>query len=335
MSPLLDRSRPLVLSGMGLSAGIALLLACTTPCLANMNPEAAIMIHVQQISDTCDTAVAECFDINRTTTEDGPLEFLIFVWAPYAEGGTGDVGVLLSTLDTELVWPESWEFLGFEPCPYDPGYVRGSLDPTGTTHHLHIEWDRYRVAVGWYLVVAAARIKLDVHGPGRLEFANGSDVPLILWDQVQWHSYDLHAVGISAEAATGCEYTTAPCWFSSSYCAALFHEPGLALQAAPGGIAVGMVGFWNQGPGGSMCDHTIDPRADWASAEIIDTGQWFQQILRVTADASGLVPGVYETDIQLANDEWGARCLPVIFTVETPPTALRRTSWGWIKSVYR
>jgi hypothetical protein len=279
-----------------------------------------MMLHVQPVSGSCETSIVVCDDVVRTTSEDGPLEFLLFFQPIYWQQQEEEVTIW--RLHTTLTWPENWQLIEFDPCRGE-----GTLDPDGPEHALDIEWSPWPcpdLPIGNHGVFLVARIVLDVAGPGRLCYGlhPANQVDLGCWDDYSTS----YAEGLYAEAGLDCEYSRDTCLHHNCY--PDFHDPELRLTAPPGGVAQGRATFSSYRCG----DLTVDPRADWATATIegidVETSE-----LVVTADATGLPLGTYETWIQVA-DNWVARCLHVVFTVEalTPAPA---TSWGNVKLIYR
>lgn len=318
-------------SGASVFSGIVLLFClCSTPCLANVAPESAILIHVQPVSGTCETTITNCSEMVRTTNEEGLLEFFIFFFKSFS---WWDQQLCIHSLQADLVWPESWQYIDFDPCSGS-----GWIEPTGSTHLLEMSWWNTMIPDEPAGVFLVGRIILNVRGPGRLDFVNLIANPVELVDAAQsgcWGTpFVTQAVGVDAEAGMDCEYTTMNC-AGHEVCVAEFFEPELVLSALTGGVAHGQVEFWAENYMGELCDLAIDTRADWAEAEI-EYSSPGHAYLQVTADASGLYMGVYQTEIQLSEELYFhvARCLPVVFTVENP-TPGRRASWGWIKSIYR
>lgn len=313
--------RALLTSG----GGLVLLFWLSAPGWANGLPESLLLTHVQPVSGSCVTSITRCEDIVRLTPEVGPLEFLVFFQPIYWQEIQEEVTIW--RLHATLTWPENWQLMEFDPCN---GY--GSLDPYGPEHALEIDFvDPFwpygpcpDLPIGYHEVFLVARIVLNVGGPGRLQygFYVTNEVELGCWS----NHFTSYAYGLSAEAGLDCEYTRDTCL--QHRCYPDFVDPELHLTAPTGGVAQGRAVFNSH-----MCHNlAVDPRAAWATATIEEIS-YDESELVVTADATGLSPGVYETWIQVA-DDWIARCLHVVFTVEalTPVSA---TSWGRVKSVFR
>lgn len=309
--------RSLLVSG----AGLLLLFWLSAPCSANSFPESLLLTHVQPVTGSCETSITRCEEIVRSTSEVGLLEFLLFFQPIYWQ--LMEEEVTIWRLHTTLTWPENWQLIEFDPCWGD-----GTLDPYGSEHDLVIEfgnwyWPCPDLPIGYHEVFLVARIVLDVGGPGRLDYY-GFDNAVDLGCQGDY--FTSYAYGMHAEAGVDCEYSRDTCLQHKCYPA--FRDPDLYLTAPTGGVAQGRAMFSSY-----WCYYlTVDPRADWATATIEEIDVETSELV-VTADATGLAPGTYETWIQVA-DDWVARCLHVVFTVEalTPAPA---TSWGSVKSIYR
>lgn len=304
---------------------------------ANVAPESAILIHLQPVSGTCTTSITDCNDIVRTTTEEGMMEFLLFFCRMWSWSGEE---IELSSLHADLVWPESWNLILFDPCS---GW--GALHADGSSHALDMEWSPWCPVLldDMMAIYPVARLVMEVNGPGRLDFLHPTSNPVTLG--CYGDQFVTYAVGVDAEAGMECEYTQTLCG-GNEYCVATFDPPELALAAPPGAAVWGEVGLRAIGPTMQLCPLNIDPRAPWAQAEIVPQPPSAIAILRVRAEAAGLTEGVYQTSIQLSSAIWPvARCLPVTFTVAPSaagptvpgdrPPEVRLASWGAIKEVYR
>jgi hypothetical protein len=309
-----------------LLAVASLLGSVSTPSVADIAPESGLMAHVQTVSGTCETPITDCHGINRSTSQDGPVEFLIFFMR-------GDIclnqPVCLQHLEDRLSWPAAWQVMEFEAC--GPGY--GELGPSGT---LSIDWyDWYEIGGARTDVLPVARLVMNVVGPGRLDIVGDYQQsyvaisPYCSGATVVTHP----SVKFYAEAGMSCGHINSQCLWGS-LCEPMFLVSELRLSAPPGGSADSTVGFtthttiWWQ-----TCSMAIDTHASWCTAWV--EGDYGVRSLHVTADAIGLPPGIHETAIELANIGVGvARCLPLVFTVEEP-TATSSGSWGRVKALYR
>lgn len=315
-----------------LIASCCLLFICLNaiPCSANILPESGMAIHVQPVTGSCETSITACDEVVPWTYETGPLEFLIFfqptAWQPW------DQPLCILELYSYVEWPESWELIEFDPCgapnwTFIDGTIWMSWFPGGAP--LTTEWEG---------VSLVARLVLNADGPGWVRVADSEVWMGRVYDEYCLDFAGTYPSGMSAEVGVDCEYEGNGCpWID--WCELNFAEPELYLSAPHGGVAHGRMTF-----GTDHCDAlTVDTRADWATAEIEPIG-YYESVLLVTADATALPPGTYETWIQVANELFQARCLHVIFNVsesssvpdsdETPPPALE-TTWGRLKTIYR
>ncbi|MDM7915622.1 MAG: hypothetical protein ACE15D_17010 [Candidatus Eisenbacteria bacterium] len=314
---------PLALA-LALAAAAAFFLVA--PAAANVIPESALLVHVQPIHGSCDTDITSCEQVIRTTPASGPTEFLIFYYPVFVQ----EDHPRIHQLETVLAWPETWQLVDFDACA---GF--GFVDPSGPAHMLRIDWPDCPASGSLFLV---ARLVLVVEGPGTLGFAEPWEIPIGL------DCYDdpfvSYAFGFSASAGSDCEYTNANC-AGPEYCRADFEQPRLDLSVPFGGTTQGQVEFRAMDYQGWLCDLEVDTRADWAEAEIVPLGGLANANLVVTADATGLLPGVYETEVQLSTISI-ARCLLVSLTVEESASAPeeqvpagRPASWGKVKGLFR
>lgn len=300
------------------------------PSAANPLPESGLMFHVQPVSGSCETPITMCQQIVRWTAETGPLEFLLFFQPTLWEGMQQETHI--SQLHAYLTWPSSWHLTEFDKC----GATEGTLQALGSPHELSMTWtDCPSLPTAWDEVFLVARFVLDTDGPGRIEMQYTPDTAVEFCAGMG----TTFPAGLSAEVGADCEYEGNGCLWTD-WCTLYFPEPELYLSAIQGGMAHGEAIFVTE-----QCENelTVDPRADWATAEIERINNYESNLL-VTADATGLVPGTYETWIQVANGTLRARCLHVILNVgestgvpdsdETQPPA-QGTSWGRIKTIYR
>ena len=315
---------PIVLGGAA-----AFLLSLPTPCSANVLPESAILVQVQPVSGSCEPEIMSCFDIVRSTSESGPLEFLFF-FEPIAWQQSG-VPVCITQFHADIFWPENWELIEFDPCSGS-----GQLGSSGPPYALDVNWGGtcHELPMEYGEVFLVARLVLNVTGPGRLEFA-GDWVELS--DLNTWpETFISYSYAAFAEAGMDCEYTHYYC-AQHGMCWPHVYDPELILSAPPGGTDEGETIVTAMD-----CFLNIHPWAEWVQAVLIDTdGDGWRFRLEVTADATGLSPGIYETSIQLTST-WIARCLRIVFTVGDPTSvpappegSVQAESWGSIKVLYR
>ncbi|MDM7913802.1 MAG: hypothetical protein ACE15D_16980 [Candidatus Eisenbacteria bacterium] len=326
-----------------MSSGLVLVLCLVCGSLlvplpagqANPLPECALLLHVQPHTDFWrDSPITDCWEIQRTTTSEGRLQFLLFFdplaleYEHYPFGG----------LTTRITWPDGWQLEG-----YADYWGIGDFTEVGS-HSLDVslewvpEWyGACPVIEGSILLIAC--FDFEVLGPGRLELEYPSEIHLGCPPDGYHHGPAL----VGAEAGTTCEFTSYQC-ASFEYCAALFDEDQMELTAPSGGTAEGSVLYSSLSEDFTLCPNEVTVAADWASAYVVDEepGDAFGH-LYVSADAHGLAPGVYETEVRLAAPEV-ARCLPVILTVtesssvpeeQIPAAATLPSTWGRIKATYR
>jgi hypothetical protein len=105
-----------------------LLLLRHPPCRANTCPEAALLLHVQPYSGSCETPLTDCHQIVRSTDDSGWHEFLIFFQIMDVGPWEGQGEIYLTGLDAVLTWPEAWECWEFDPCAGDFVVGPGQLD---------------------------------------------------------------------------------------------------------------------------------------------------------------------------------------------------------------
>jgi hypothetical protein len=298
----------------------------STPGVADIAPESGLLAHVQTVSGTCETSITDCEGINRSTSQDGPVEFLIFFMR-------GDIclnqPVCLQHLEDRLSWPPAWQVLEFEAC--GPGY--GGLDPSGT---LSIDWYYwYEIGGARTDVLPVARLVMNVVGPGRLDIVGAYQQSyVVISPNCSGSTVVTHpSAKFYAEAGMSCGHINSHCLWGD-LCEPMFLVSELCLSAPAGGCADSTVGFttrtaiWWQ-----TCPIAIDTHAPWCTAWV--EGDYGVRSLHVTADAIGLPPGIHETAIELANIGVGvSRCLPLVFTVEES-MATSPGSWGRVKALYR
>lgn len=320
--------------------GLVALLSA--PCFADIAPESGLFAHVQGVSqEACETSITHCEQIIRSTSADGPLEFLLFFMRG-AYSWPGET-VCIRSLQTMLSWPETWQLVEFEPCgwPYD-----ASLDPDGPSHALWIDW--YEPYVGTYYEISAspegvipvARLVMNVAGSGQLDFT-APYAEVRLRHYCTGSTFVTHPVQVGAEAGMQCGYASTHCGYGAERCLASFEVPDLRLHAVSGAAADSTIDFWAEHMylGGTLCPLTVDTHAPWCTAWIeVEYDEHGNELphLHVTADAAGLSWGTYETQVELYHAGYEAsRCLPVEFTVEEAPTAALIMSWGRIKGLFR
>lgn len=324
---------PLLLSRV--VSGALLAVPLPQPATANVLPESAILIHVQDVSEqACVTAITHCDQIIRTTTEQGLLEFLLFFYPVAYEAQ--HYGILEMT--TSLTIPGAWQIVGWAPCT---GGL-GDLSYDGSSYPLHLSWPDCPTIAGQLLLVA--RVLVDVRGPGRMDFEDPYNNEVRLRCEAPFTSI---ALGVDAEAGMDCEFTRHEC-ARGEYCTPVFSQVELQLEAPAGGSDEGELPFTAMpAVPGFPCGLSASSGAAWASAAIVqDWPEWAYRLV-VTADAASLEAGSYETWIQVVGTSYGgveiaARCIQVLFEVRQGASVLapgipvvERRSWGWIKESRR
>jgi hypothetical protein len=311
--------RPALAAALLLAAVALLLAVFALPGAANVLPESALLIHVRPVTGTCVTSITNCDQIEDLAPTLGTWEFLMFFMPIHWQ--LAHEPVELRGLDCDLVWPDTWELTGGEFCS---GWG-GQLDLNGPPYHFQAGWDCADLPIGNHEVFLIARFEFTVNGPGRFDFADprwGSTVTLGCPS-----AFLTYPKGCGAEVAPACAFTHIPCGYGPT-CAIDFSPAQLELLAAPGDSAVGEVELQTD-----LCTlRSLEPMADWLSVSATNVG-FRHYKLAVTADASNLAVGTYESWIR-AEAETIGRCLPVTFVVgETTP--MPGMTWGAIKALYR
>jgi hypothetical protein len=313
-----------------LTSVTGLLFLYHSPCGANIAPESALLLHVQPYSGSCETPLTKCDQIIRSTSADGPLEFLLFFMRGTYDPWPGEEICLESLEWCVLAWPAGWQLLEFDPCA-----GTGRLDPAGSGGVLHVHWSEYPASGETGGIVVVARLVMNVVGPGQLDIASSNGI--VLRHDCYGSTFVSYPARVGAEAGMECGYVTPHCGYAEQACVAHFYVPELLLSAPVGGGAEDTVAFWATPPAGvGLCPLTVEPHAPWCSGWIEPAGNG--ALLHVTADASGLEMGTHETEIELVSSMGGgyqgtSRCLPVEFTVEEP-TSVLPMSWGHLKAAY-
>lgn len=310
-----------------LAIGVLFVPLSFLPAGANVIPESAILIHVQPVSEvSCATEITQCSQIVRSTTEQGRLEFLLFVYPIMYE----ELHYGILDLNTLLTVPDAWTISDWELCGGGFGY----LFDQGNGYALHIEWPECPTISGQIMLVA--RLVIDVNGPGRLGFADpyGNPIRLRCEDPLT-----AHAFGADAEAGMGCEINTYQCG-QPEYCTPDFSEAGLNLVAHAGESAAEELRFHASV---EWCYFSASSEAPWLEASVAWVPEDWEYCLQVTADAGDLAPGSYQAQIQVTDlNDNVTRCVEVLFEVlesssvadpESP--AVEARTWGRIKGGYR
>jgi hypothetical protein len=291
-----------------LAAVTLALVILPAPAGANPAPDAIVYFNVKSAGppeEYCVTDIIYCDDLDQSTEEQGLLEFQLFIEPQQWTHGV----IPVWNFTTYLTWPETWALVDI--C-YNAYW--GGIDPQGPNScYMGLVWDCW-VPAGMFL---AATLVFDVQGYGKLE-TNG-DCELRLDCPQPFVVYPAAHFG---EAGTACEYTDQHCMSWEPVCIPEFQDEQLVLTAPEGGTTHGELDFAVGGYHPWPCSFNVNSEAPWASGYVELTGDpyVYHGVLFVDADASGLEPGVYESEMQVAYDGGGtgrtARCVSVILTVE-------------------
>ena len=287
---------------------------------ANPVPDAMVYFNVRPAGppeDLCGTEITHCREMIPSTESQGLLEFQIFIDPQQTWNGA----VPVPYFAVDLSWPESWTFMDGRPCRDALGW---SIDLSGPNPHLvEVAWP-CTVPDGLFL---ALTLVFDVQGYGILDTSG----ECTLW--LDCPSYPVYPTANHAEAGTECEYTNQPCAKWSFRCVPEVGGMQLPMSAPEGGMAHGELEFTISGYPYPRCDFTANSSEPWATGYVISNVNLQDAVLYVGADASGLEPGIHETEMQIVYDGTydgapvqNARCLPVILTVE-PATAVHDQPW--------
>jgi hypothetical protein len=284
---------------------------------ANIAPDAMVYFNVRPLGppeELCQTDIDHCSEMRPSTPEQGMLEFQIFI--DPQQWMHGAIPVPHFTVD--LTWPEAWTFMGGDMCR---GALWGTLEYEGPSpHRLELEWP-CTVPDGLFLAVT---LVFDVQGYGT--FGPSGDCTLTLG--CSQPEYVTPAAQF-AEAGTECEYTNQPCrtghWLC---CEASFSGPELALSGAEGETAHGEMDFTVA----DLCPHCsgslhVHSETPWITGQVVDGEHFWEFILAVDADLTGVAPGEYQSEVEVEEDESVARCLPVTVTVRSA-AAVDETALG-------
>lgn len=296
---------------------------------ADIAPESGLLVHVQPVfGSPCASPITTCSQIIRSTALEGPVDFRLFFMRGAV--GSGSDTLYLRSLNSVLTWPPAWQLSSFEPC--FPWY--GSLDPDGTAHALDLSLYCFYPPPPLGpegSVVQVARLVMNVVGPGRLSFATMGQA--VLGHNCFGPTFVTYPAQVYAEAGMECGHLSARCGYWDDLCKPVFDVSQLVLGAVTGGTADSALVFqvvWNEW---YPCGTTVETRAPWCTAWIEFLDGWTRR-LHVTADASGLSPGTYETWVEVEGGADISRCLRTTFIVEGS-VATEMPSWGRVKALYR
>jgi hypothetical protein len=297
---------------------------------ADVAPESGFLAHVcfldaDSLAPDDDTGclVTDCTSIVRSTPRGGEAVFVLY----FMRGAMGSGSLCLESLHSTLTWPFAWQLLEFRPWIQGTG----TLDPNGTTHALDMYWDSpYSIGNTQGSVVPVAILRMNVIGPGRLDFTS-EDGSAVIFGCGSGGQFTTYPIQVYAEAGIECGYITPRCAYQEEACEPLFFVPELVLSAPAGGSADSSVTYRAYSFHG--CGFTVEPHAPWCAVWIEHEFR-YDYVMHVTMDASTLPPGTYETALEVISTRGVARCLPAAFHVEAT-TASATMNWGRIKALYR
>jgi hypothetical protein len=282
------------------------LLAWLAPASANPQPDAAVYFNVRPAGppeERCVTDIRYCEQMHASTPAQGLVEFQVFILSWY--GGTP-----VWSFATYLTWPEAWTLVD---CCVNADW--GGIDPQGPgSGYMGLAWDCW-APDGLFL---AATLVFDVQGYGMLDTPGDCELWLDCPQQ-----FMVVPTAHFGEAGTTCEFTEFACATNGYHCVPILTGLQVQLTAPEGGTVDADLPFTIDGYPYPVCEFTVDSEAPWATGYVVSE-EYSHGILHVEADASGLEPGVHESEMQIVYDQvggWGtlARCVPVILTVESVP----------------
>jgi hypothetical protein len=315
------------------AAGLAL-MTLMSPAAANVAPEATVQVHVRapeppgQAGCTI-PGITSCHDIVNSTTLTGELEFDIFVqpW-PYPTPHR------LTHLQTTLAWPDSWQYVRWEPCH---GVDASLLLDSGTASLMAYWPDCPEVQLVPLLV---GRLVMNVTEYGRLQPSIGGGVLYV--DCPPAPPVALNALGIFAEAGVVCDYTQLRCT-PGIPCEPILSETEVAFNTGPDGVLAVEIPFHAFNPTGQPCGFVVQTEASWLSGSY-EQVSFENYVLHLTCNPVGLQPGMYATRA-LVNTALSQtrRCVGVTLEVaaissapgEDEPPREVRVSWSRLKAGYR
>ena len=291
---------------------------------ANPLPMCATFVHVQPIDPSfCQTStITLCSQIVQHTERDGPLEFDVFIWIPFPQR--------FYDLQLQVAWPESWNYIGWEPCHDGEGAIE--LQAHGAA--LSVVWPDCPVVETQ--VFLAARLMLDVNGFGEMRTNAGQG--WMHWECPEQYEVPVDALG-GAQAGVECAYCFQDCRFEGPSRPRL--TPQTLVFELPQGesdqqMIEATVVSWEPDPITFACTES------WMDLDVqrID---WDHYHVTVTASAQGLEPGDYQGWVRA---DGGCRdCARVDLTVlsqqgvsdedESAGGSETSPSWGEVKSLYR
>jgi hypothetical protein len=276
---------------------------------ANIGPDAMVYFNVRPLDspeELCQTDIDQCSEMHPSTPEGGLLEFQIFI--DPQQGAHGAVAV--TYFESHFSWPDTWTVVDYGFCRNGWGW----FEPSGPNPHLLAVGCDCTVPDGLFL---AMTIVFDVQGYGKFEPVGDCR----LWLGCFPSGYYVTPAIQFAEAGTVCEYTNQPCrtghWLC---CDPYFSEAELEMTGFEGGTAHGEMHFSVAdlcAPCGAYLH--VHSETPWITGYVEDWGPYdfWDFTLFADADLTGIVPGEYQSELQVEQDGVIARCLPVTVTVES------------------
>lgn len=288
---------------------VCIFIGAAFPQTALANPvfSGNFLTHVQPVEpDFCNTNPIEDPEaVIFTTPLTGELEFDLFLYHIIEVTG------LVDSAQVRFEWPAAWSFVAAEIC-----LGTGQVLPIGNTCELLID-----TGGGAPEFCLLARIVVDAPSAGELEMIGAGM-------HSQWGWEPVYLAG--ARAGMLCSDCPTGAWFQH-WCMPMMNAHLLELTAHQGGEVQEAVHVFLDDL--NPCDPlTFEPTEPWLTLEIenIQLASWD---IVVTADATGLSPGLYQGFVEIISQEC-TECVEVLFTV-TANTPVHPASWGRIKSVFR
>jgi hypothetical protein len=306
-----------VLSGVCFSVG------------ANPLPGSGTFTHVQSPSPAfCEQVQTMlCEQIVQYTEATGRLEFDLFFWS-FLWGEHFDAARL------SVVWPSAWGFVEAGVC----GGAHGSVDVQGNRATVNASWLPDCPTFG-AAAILAARIVLDVTGPGSLEYDYYQPNDFTLGCPPQEQPFVPLEALAGAQAGVECDYCYQDCDFD--YLCHPRLTPSTLDIAVPQGLSdqftIQVIAYGDWDP----CAPSFSATENWMGLEVEMLSE-YEYLLTLTVDTQGLALGEYSGWVKGEAECRG--CTRVNLTVadsqgieepsEDPPREAPK-SWGGIKSLYR
>lgn len=292
-------------------AALACLLLLPSLLLANPIPDALIFIHVQPADYGAPPAITTCAEIVQYTTDEGELEFDLYmkVFAPYGEFG-------IQEFEVSVEWPAAWTYGGYH-VPFE-GISDIDVNGNGAT----VTCFTYPCEVNTNEVILLCRIFLDVDGVGQLEgHYPASSITLCPDPNV------LEPFMVPGMAGVVCDYGFEDCDFDY-LCRPHTDTHVLNLEIPMGETVSEEIMYHIYSP--LTCDQTTVGTEDWMEVSV-EAVSYNDYIVTLVVDTEDMDPGDYGGWVRMESD--GAACTWIDLTV-MPLIGLDRTSWGEIKARY-